>query len=292
MSGHPQPDCAHRTQDRIRLGIGLRHLLALVVGLGFGAPFVWSVLSSLKAPYEIFLFPPRWLPEKPLWTNYLEVWTMIPFARFYANTLIVTIVAILGEVMVSVVVAYGFARFRFPGREALFTLVIATLILPVEVTLIPRFLLFRAFKWLDTFLPLTFPSYFGAAFFVFMLRQFFLTLPLELDEAAELDGAGALRLLSSVLLPLLAPALATVAVFSFLGHWNDFMSPLIYLRSTNKFTLALGLRFLQTAADMGGRPREPFLMAASLMATVPCVVLFVAAQRYFVRGVVMSGIKG
>ena len=268
------------------------HLLAATLAAVFLAPFVWAILSSLKAPHEIFVVPPRWLPEKPLWSNYLSVWEQVPFARFTANTAIITGVAVLGEVVTSTVVAYGFARFKFPGREALFMLVIATLVLPAEVTLIPRFILFRILGWLDTFLPLTVPSYFGAgAFFIFLLRQFILSLPVDLDEAAELDGANSLGILLSVLAPLMKPALATVAIFSFLGHWNDFMGPLIYLRSTANFTLALGLRFFQQSAETGGAPREPFLMAASLMVTLPCIILFFSAQRYFVRGVVMSGFK-
>lgn len=274
------------------LSSALRHAVSLAMAALFLAPFVWSVTSSLKAGDEIFVVPPRWLPHEPQWTNYLLVWQQVPFARFLANTIIVTGFAVVGEVVTSTVVAYGFARFSFPARNALFMVVVATLVLPTEVTLIPRFILFRDLGWLDTFLPLIVPAYFGsAAVFIFLLRQFFLTLPIDLDEAAELDGAGTLRVLWAVLIPLMKPALATVAVFSFLGHWNDFINPLIFLQSTEKFTLALGLSFFQRAAETGGAPREPFLMAASLMVTAPCIALFFAAQRYFVRGVVMSGLK-
>jgi ABC-type glycerol-3-phosphate transport system permease component len=232
------------------------------------------------------------LPEVPQWSNYVAVWTQVPFARFLLNTVIITVVSLIGQVVTATLVAYGFARFKFPGRDALFMLVLATLILPEEVTLIPRFILFRILGWLDSFLPLTVPSYFGGgAFSIFLLRQFILTLPVELDEAAELDGAGTFRVLWNVLVPLMKPALATVAIFSFLGNWNSFIDPLIYLRSTEKYTLQLGLRFFQQAAETGGAPREPFMMAASLMVAAPCIALFFVAQRYFVRGIVMSGLK-
>lgn len=273
-------------------GVLLYGIAALFAAL-FLAPFAWAVLSSFKGGHEIFVFPPRWLPERFLWSNYPDVWRQVPFARFLANTLTITGAALIGDVVTSVLVAYGFARFRFPGREVLFMLVIATLILPAEVTLVPRFIMFRMAGWLDTFLPLTVPHFFGAgAFFIFLLRQFIMSLPVELDEAAELDGASSFRTLWSVLIPLMKPAVATVAIFSFLGHWNDFMGPLIFLKSTNNFTLALGLRFFQTTAETGGAPREPFLMAASIMVTLPCIVLFFTTQRYFVQGVVMSGFKG
>jgi multiple sugar transport system permease protein len=217
----------------------------------------------------------------------------VPLGRFYLNTIIVTGSAVVGQVLSSTLVAYGFARFRFPGREALFMLVIATLILPEEVLLIPRFILFRQINWLDTYLPLTVPYWFGSsAFSIFLMRQFLRSIPRELDEAAEIDGAGSLRILWSILLPLIAPAMATVALFAFIFHWDDFIHPLIYLRSTEKFTLTLGLRFFQQAAESGSEPREALLMAASLLVIAPCIILFFIAQRYFVRGIVMSGLKG
>ena len=270
----------------------MRHVLALLLATVFFAPFLWTIFSSLKAGHEIYVFPPKWLPEIPQWGNYVAVWQQVPFARFLVNTVTITVISLIGQVVTATLVAYGFARFKFPGRDLFFMLVMATLILPDEVTLIPRFILFKILGWLDSFLPLTVPSYFGGgAYFIFLLRQFIMTLPVELDEAAELDGASSLRVLVNILVPLMKPALATVAIFSFLGNWNDFINPLIYLRSTEKYTLQLGLRFFQQAAETGGAPREPFMMAASLMVAAPCILLFFVAQRYFVRGIVMSGLK-
>lgn len=259
----------------------------------FMAPFVWAMLSSLKAPSEILVFPPKWLPAAPQWGNYFVVWQQVPFARFLLNTMIITFLSTIGQVVSALLVAYGFARFEFPGRNFLFIIVLATLVLPEEVTLIPRFILFRNLGWLDTFLPLIVPSFLGgSAFYIFLLRQFIITLPRELEEAAELDGAGSLRTLWSILIPLMKPAIATTAVFSFLFNWDDFIHPLIYLRSTENYTLALGLRFFQQAAESGGPPREPLLLAASLMVAAPPILVFIFAQRYFVQGIVMSGLKG
>jgi multiple sugar transport system permease protein len=264
----------------------------LLTGL-FVGPFVWAILSSLKAPDEIILFPPRWLPRDPQWGNYFAVWQQVPFARFWWNSILVTALAVLGQVGSATLVAYGFARFRFPGRDILFMLVIATLVLPEEATLIPRFVLFRQLGWLDTFLPLIVPFYLGGSpFFIFLLRQFILALPREVEEAAEVDGAGSLRILWSIVLPAIRPALATATIFSFLSHWDDFLGPLIYLRSTENYTLALGLRFFQQSAETGGLPKEPLLMAASLMVAAPPILVVFVAQRYLIRGFVTPGARG
>jgi multiple sugar transport system permease protein len=190
-------------------------------------------------------------------------------------------------------VAYGFGRFRFPGRDMLFMLVLATLIVPWEVTIVPSFLLFRELGMLDTLTPLWLPSWFGGgAFYIFLLRQFFLSLPREFDEAARIDGANSFQTLVMVLLPLMRPAMITVAILSFLQHWNEFIQPLIYLNTPTNFTVSLGLRYFQTAPTDGSEPKEHLLMAGTVIGSIPCVLLFFAAQRYFVRGVVMSGLKG
>lgn len=266
--------------------------LCVVLAFVFMVPFYWTVATSLKAPQEIFVFPPTWVPETFRWQNYVQAWTRVPYGTFVLNSTIVTLLAVVGQTASSAVVAFGFARYRFPGRDALFVLTMATIIMPREVTLIPTFLLFRYLNWVDTLLPLIVPHFLGGAFYIFLLRQFFLAIPRELDEAARIDGAGALRILWSVILPLSKPALATAAILSFLYHWNEFLEPLIFLNSTEKFTLPVGIRYFQLLGSQGGEPMVQLLMAASLMMTFPCVLLFFLGQQYFVRGVVMSGLKG
>jgi ABC-type glycerol-3-phosphate transport system permease component len=255
-------------------------------------PFFWTVSSSLKDITEIYAFPPLPLPAEPRWSNYAEAWNYVPFGLFLLNSVTVAGFAVVGQTAASALVAYGFARGQFPGRNALFVLVLSTMLLPWEVTIVPRFLLFKQLGWLDTLNPLIVPSILGGgAFYIFLLRQFLMTIPRDFDEAAEIDGASSLQILAQVLLPLIKPALTTVAIFSFLEHWNDFIGPLMYLNTPSRFTISLGLRYFQTI-PMAGQPREHLLMAAALMMTLPSVVLFFSAQKYFVRGIVMSGIKG
>jgi multiple sugar transport system permease protein len=274
----------------------LLYIFVTLVAASFFAPFFWTMTTSLKAPNEVVVFPPQVFPKVPQFDNYAEVFRRVPFGRFYQNTIVVTVVATFGTIVTTTLVAFGFARRRFPGRDPLFFMLLSTMMLPSQVTLIPQFILFKSFGWLDTLYPLIVPSFLGGgAFNIFLLRQFMMTIPMDFDEAAMLDGAGALRILMVVLLPLIKPALITVSILSFLGHWNDFFTPLIYLNTTDKMTLSVGLRWFQTSfaysgGDVGD-PKEQLLMAASLMTAVPCVILFFVAQRYFVEGVVMSGIK-
>jgi ABC-type glycerol-3-phosphate transport system permease component len=268
-------------------------ILGAVLSIVFLFPFFWAISSSLKGPTEIFMIPPRLFPIEPRWYNYVRIWEMVPLARFFQNTLIITVIALTGTLISSTLVAYGFARFNFPGRNILFILVIGTLILPSDVTLVPRFIIYNQLKWIDTWLPLTVPEFFAVnAFLIFLLRQFIMSIPRELDEAAEMDGAGSLRILWAVILPLIKPALATVAIFAFLGTWNSFVDPMIFLRTTELFPISVGLRFFQTGPEMGGEPREALLMAASLLMSLPPIVIYLFAQRYYVQGIVMSGIKG
>lgn len=258
-------------------------------------PFFWTVSSSLKKPSEIYVFPPAWVPAVPQWGNYIRVFQLAPFHVWVGNSLYVTALQMLGTLISSTVVAYSFARFEYRGRELFFLITLSTMMLPAQVTLIPQYLLFHRLRWLNTFKPLWVPSWFGGgAFFIFLVRQFIMTLPHELDEAAFIDGAGYGRILTSIILPLCKPVLSTVAVISFIGSWNDFLNPLIYLDERQMFTLALGLDALKTteAADSSGEPMFQYLMAGCVMAIIPCVALFFVAQRYFVRGIVMSGIKG
>jgi ABC-type glycerol-3-phosphate transport system permease component len=269
------------------------YVLASLLSIFFFGPFFWTLSSSLKVPAEIITYPPTFIPAHLQFQNYARAWTKVPFLTFYINSLIVTGLAVTGQVLSATMVAYGFARFQFPLRNTLFMLVIATLIVPWEVTIVPSFLLYKWLGWLDTLKPLIVPSWFGGSpLYIFLLRQFFMAIPRDLDEAAEMDGANSFRVLWQILVPLCLPALTTVAIFSFLQHWNEFIQPLIFLNTPDNFTVSLGLRLFQTAPADPGEPKEHLLMAASVIASVPCILLFFAAQRFFVRGIVMSGIKG
>jgi multiple sugar transport system permease protein len=271
----------------------LFYVAAGILTLFFFGPFFWTVTSSLKAPSEITTFPPVFIPAALHFENYARAWTKVPFLTFYVNSLIVTVLAVTGQVLSATLVAYGFARFQFPYRNTLFMLVIATLIIPWEVTIVPSFLLYKWLGWLDSLKPLIVPSWFGGSpLYIFLLRQFFMTIPRDLDEAAEMDGANSFRILWQILVPLCLPAITTVAIFSFLQHWNEFIQPLIFLNTEQNFTVSLGLRLFQTSPSDPGEPKEHLLMAATVIATIPCILLFFAAQRFFVRGIVMSGIKG
>jgi ABC-type glycerol-3-phosphate transport system permease component len=274
----------------------LRVALLLFAGASatvFMLPFFWTVSSSLKDVSEIYVYPPRWLPATPRWYNYVEVFTIAPFGRWLWNSGVVTSLTILGVVLSGSVVAYSFARFRYPGRDIIFLLTLGTMMLPVEVTIIPQYLLFHRIGWLDTFKPLIVPHWCGGgAFSIFLLRQFFMTIPRELDEAALMDGASSFRILWNIIVPLSKPALATLAVITFISSWNSFMPPLIFLNSPEKYVVAVGLKFFQADPEGLGIPTEHLLMAGNVLMTLPSVVLFFAAQRFFVRGVVLSGIKG
>ena len=272
--------------------LGLYLALCVPAAL-FGLPFLWALLTSLKTPAEIFIFPPKWIPARLQWGNYIEIWRQAPFATFLWNSCQVTFLSMMGQLLSASLVAYGFARFRFPGRDALFLVVLSTMMLPSQITIIPTFLLYKWLGWLDTFKPLIVPAYFGGgAFAVFLFRQFFLTIPKEFDEAARMDGANSLSIFFRILVPLAVPVFTTMGIFSFLWNWNAIFYPLIFLNTTEKFTLALGLRYFQRTVTAGGKATEHLLMAAAMVMTMPCVALFLVMQRYFVRGIVMSGIKG
>jgi multiple sugar transport system permease protein len=269
-------------------------LYALSIGLGilFMLPFAWTVASSLKQPFELFVFPPAFFPEKPQIENYLTVFRDFPFPRWYLNTAIVVVLNTAGVLVTSTLVAYGFARFEFRFRHALFILVIATMMMPPQITLIPRFILFDKLGWLNTLLPLWAPAWFGGTpFAIFLMRQFMLTLPRELDEAAILDGASFFRVFWQILVPLCKPALATLAIINFIAVWNEFLDPVVFLNTVNKFTIAVGLWYFQ-AQPMSSTPTAHLLLAASVTTIIPPIIIFFAFQRYFVRGVALTGLKG
>lgn len=253
-------------------------------------PFLWLVSSSVKEELAIFRYPPQWIPDPFKFSNYVEMWTARPFLIYVRNSILLVLineVAVLGSASL---VAYGFARLDFPGRNFWFSVVIATMMLPGIVLLVPTFILFTRLQWVDTFLPLTVPAFFGGgAFNIFLLRQFFRSIPADLADAARIDGCNEFGIYSRIMLPLAKPALATIAVFVFIGVWNDFTGPLLYLsKSQEKFTVALGLATFQTEF----RTRWDLLMAASTAMLLPIVVIFFFAQRFFIQGIVTTGLKG
>lgn len=272
---------------------GMLYLLALLLGVIFLFPFFWTLMSSLKSVQEISTFPPTWIPETFQWNNYNRVLTAVPFALWTYNSFFVVTLSTLGTVLSASLVAYSFARFRYRGRDLIFMITLGTMMLPAQVTLIPQFVLFHKLGWINTLYPLWLPAWFGGgAFAIFLLRQFILSLPKELDEAALIDGASYFRIFWQILLPLCKAVVATIAVISFIGSWNDFVNPLIYLQLPEKFTLAVGLNYFKNQPELGGEPTQNLLMAASVMVILPVILIFFATQRYFVQGIVLSGIKG
>lgn len=275
-------------RDKLYRTITVYAALALV-SLVLILPFLWIISTSLKGDEDIFTTPPRWIPTDIRWENYSDVFDRMPYLIYFRNSVFVTVMTIVGVVISSSLVAYAFACLRWPGRTALFIFVLATMMLPMQVTMIPMFVLFKELGWLNTYKPLIVPAFFGGgAFNIFLLRQFFLTIPKELFEAARIDGCSEFRIYWNIVLPLAKPALATVAILTFMFSWNDFLGPLIYLSDQLKGTLALGL-----ALFVGQHQTEwGMLMAASVLMMVPMVLIFFFFQRYFIKGFVMSGIKG
>lgn len=268
----------------------LMYLVLIALSIMFLIPFLWMLATSLTEAANIRSSAGiPFLPHPIAWGNYKAALTVLPFGLFLKNTLTITGLCIIGQTLSASLVAFGFARMRFPGREVLFILVLSTMMLPAQVTMIPTFIMFVKLRWIDTLKPLIVPAFFGGgAFFIFLLRQFFLTIPSELEDAARIDGCSPLGIFRNVALPLSKPALATVAIFSFMAHWNDFMGPLIYTQSMEKKTLALGLYSFK---GLHGTEYH-LMMAAAIAVLLPVLVIFFSAQKYFVQGIVMSGIKG
>ena len=263
----------------------------LIIGIGALAalfPFLWTVSTSLKLPGSALSWPPTIIPETLHWQNYIEVWSIVPFLTYFSNTIIITAMSVLGAVLSSSLVGYAFARLRFPGREVLFIACLSTMMLPFVVIMIPRYILFRHLAWIDTFLPLIVPEWFGAAVYIFFSRQFFRGLPMEYDEAARLDGASSWWIWAKIILPMSKPLLATIAILAFRGSWNDFMAPLIYLQSNEHLTLALGLVKFRGYY----RTEWSLMMAGATLMTIPVVLMFFFFQRYFLEGLNFSGLGG
>lgn len=268
--------------------IAISTLILAILALVFIVPFVWMTLSSLKVPAELFIVPMQWLPKKAQWHNYIRIFNEFPFLQDFRNTMTLVVVNIIGAVLSNTLIAYGFAKIEWKGREALFYVVLATLILPFQVVMIPLFILFHKLHWIGTLLPLMVPGFFGNAFFIFLLRQFYMSIPNELSYAAKMDGASDFMIYRRVILPLSTPAIATVIIFSFLKTWNDFIGPLIFLSDNKLYTLSLGAQQIMHNLD----PKWDMLLTLGVMMTFPVLVIFFLLQKYFIQGIAMTGIKG
>jgi ABC-type glycerol-3-phosphate transport system permease component len=272
------------------------YLVVLVGAVIFAFPLVWLVGTSLKPESDVFLFPPNLIPRQLVWVNYPDALVLFPFVQGFLNTMIIVTGVEVGRLLSATLAAFAFARVRFPYRNVLFVLVLSTMLLPYHVTLIPQFLIFRDIGWLNSFLPLTVPAFFGGgAFYIFLLRQFFLGIPKEYDDAAEIDGCTPLGTYWRIILPLSKPALGAVAIFTFIGEWNDYFGPLIYLNRPENYTLALSFKIWELTQQSGlGYKPQPYnrIMAVATLITLIPMVVFFLTQRYFIQGVVVSGLKG
>ncbi len=266
------------------------YALLIILGVIFAFPFFWMVTSALKPQYQIFVWPPQWIPDPIMWENFAEALgnPLLPFHLFFRNTMIIEVAVLTGRLLSCTLVAYGFARLRAPGKNVIFAILLATLMLPAPVTMIPKFILFNKLGWVNTFLPLTVPHWFGEAYAIFLMRQFFMSIPRELEEAARIDGASTLQVIRYIIVPLSVPVLTVISILTFKDNWNDFMNPLIYLNNSRLYTLSLGLAFFNGQYDV----QMNLLMAASVAIMLPILILFFFAQRAFVEGITLTGLKG
>ena len=270
------------------LGMAFVYTVLTISAIVISIPLVWMVSTSLKDPTQVFTWPIEWLPNPIRWQNYPEALTIRPFGLWAGNSMITAGMSVLGHCLSATLVAFAFARLRWRGRDVLFLVMLSALMLPQEVTLIPQFLIFRQIGWVNTLYPLFIPPFFGGAFNIFIMRQFMVMLPRELDDAARMDGCNYFQILTRIIAPQVFPALGFIAINTFRNRWNDFFHPLIYLNDPQLFTLALGLRTFrgEYAIEWG------YLMAASLAVMMPVMVMFFFTQRYFIQGMVFTGVKG
>ncbi|HBL2708219.1 TPA: carbohydrate ABC transporter permease [Enterococcus faecium] len=263
----------------------LSYVLMTVIGIILIIPLLWMVFTSLKPMEEIVRYPPTFFPEKIVWENYLDTIAAFPFWRYARNTLFITVLVVIGNVLSNSFIAYGFAKLDFPGKKLMFALVLSTMMIPGFVTMIPQYVLFSKIGWVGTYLPLIVPSFFGNAFNIFLMRQFYLSINNELIEAAEIDGANHLYIWNHLMLPLTKPALITIAINSFNAAWNDFLGPLLYIQDQEKYTLQIGLQVFQNQATT----QWNYLMAGATLVLIPTILLFFFAQRYFIEGMDLTG---
>lgn len=268
-----------------------RHFILIIASIFFIFPLYWLLSTSLKSDLQIMKVPPVWIPHPFMWKNYLDMWTFFPFFLFLKNTLVIVILSMAGVLVTSPLVGYSFARLKWPGRDFFFLVVLGTLMLPSQVTMIPLYLLFNKLGWVNTSLPLWVPAWFGGgAFYIFLVRQFLLSIPKDIEESAFIDGAGYWRIYTHIMIPLIQPVLTTIAIFQFMGAWNDFIGPLIYLSDQTKFTLSLGLRIFQQQTTQA-QGEIGMMMAATTVMVIPVILFFFLAQKKFIEGVVLTGLK-
>jgi ABC-type glycerol-3-phosphate transport system permease component len=283
VTTHPRHVVLTRSTRR-----ALLYLIMIAGALVLLFPLYWLISTSLKPTDEINVFPPIWVPSRLVWQNYVNLFQTVPFWTYLENSLFVTLTSVVGTVFSSALVGFSFARLRFPGRNLLFIVALNSTMIPGFVTLIPQFVMFKSFGWLDSFAPLIVPQLFANPAYLFLMRQFFLTLPVDMEDAAKIDGCSYFRIFWNVALPLVKPALIAIAAFTFLYNWNDFLGPLIYLQSPDHFTLQLGLAQLQSQYQT----HTELIMAGSTLSVLPCIVLFFICQRWFIQGIVITGVKG
>lgn len=273
-------------QSRFASKIGI-YLVVASGGLIMIIPFLWMLSTSLKTTPQTMAFPPEWWPRPIQWQNYTTIWQYLPFFRFFLNSVKIVFFVVLGQLTTCSLAAYAFAKLRFPGRKVMFLVLLATMMIPGQVTLIPVFIIMKTLGWVNTHYALIVPAFFGSAFGTFLLRQFFLSIPNDLEDAARIDGCSPFGVYWRIMLPLAKPALATLAIFTFMGTWNDFMRPLIYLSDMNKMTLPVGLALLSNHQDI----RIQLIMAGAVVSLLPILLLYIFGQKYFVRGIALSGMK-
>lgn len=263
-------------------------LLMATIALMMLLPLCWMVSTALKPTYKIFLFPPELIPNPVIWRNFVDLFDFYPVAKYFANTVFVTVMCIIGKLISCTLAAYGFAKFRAPGKNVLFMVLLSTMMIPWAVTMVPLFIFYKSIGWYNTFLPLFVPAFFGDAFFIFLLRQFILTIPHDLEESAKIDGAGVLRILWYIIVPILVPALAVVVIFTFINTWNDFLAPLLFLSDSDKFTLQIAIQNFRTQYDSSWN----HMMALATLSIIPCLIAFFIGQKQIVEGITMTGLKG
>ena len=270
-----------------RLGFSVLLAVLCLITFLFLVPFFWLISRSFMRPDEMFSVPTRWFPERLNFENYARMFGFFPFMRYLGNTMIIVVCNIIGSTVSSAIVAYGFSKLRWKGRDRVFVVVLITMILPFQVVMVPLFMLFNSFGWIGTFMPLTVTPFFGHAFSIFLIRQFFLSLPRELNDAAHMDGSGEFRTFAAIAVPLSTPVLATVAIFAFQRSWNDFIGPLIFLLDGKLYTLAIGAMLIRSPLQ----PNWEILMPLGVVMVLPVLVIFFVTQKYFVQGIALSGIK-